>query len=140
MGLGLDIQPLAESKMIALRQVDPAELSPGEFSHAVRQAVEVDGASIIVIDSLTGDLNAMPTDSMLTLHLHELLTYLGQRGVTTLLILTQRGFLGDTDGIEASYVVDTVSCCATSRHSARSVKRYRSSRHGRESTSAQFAS
>jgi len=107
-GLGMDIQPLAESGMVKLRQVDPAELSPGEFSHLVRQAVEVDGASMIVVDSLTGYLNAMPSDRMLTLHLHELLTYLGQRGVTTLLILTQHGFLGDTEGIDASYLADTV--------------------------------
>ncbi|MGH7695861.1 MAG: ATPase domain-containing protein, partial [Gemmatimonadaceae bacterium] len=76
-GLGIDIQPLVDSKMVSLRQVDPAELSPGEFSHLVRQAVEVDGASMIVIDSLTGYLNAMPSDRTLTLHLHELLTYLG---------------------------------------------------------------
>ena len=107
-GLGMDIQPLAESGMVTLRQVDPAELSPGEFSHLVRQAVEVDGASMIVIDSLTGYLNAMPSDRMLTLHLHELLTYLGQRGVTALLILTQHGFLGETEGIDASYLADTV--------------------------------
>lgn len=107
-GLGLDVQPFVNSKMMELRQVDPAELSPGEFSHAVRQAVEVDGATMIVIDSLTGYLNAMPNDRLFTLHLHELLTYLGQRGVTTLVVLTQHGFLGDTPGIDASYLADTV--------------------------------
>ncbi|HEV8362094.1 MAG TPA: ATPase domain-containing protein [Gemmatimonadaceae bacterium] len=106
--LGVNIQPLVDANMVTLRQVDPAEMSPGEFSHHVRQAVEVDGASMIVIDSLTGYLNAMPSDRMLTLHLHELLTYLGQRGVTTLVILTQHGFLGDTEGIDASYLADTV--------------------------------
>ena len=107
-GLGLDVQPFVDSGMMKLRQVDPAELSPGEFSHAVRQAVEVDGATMIVIDSLTGYLNAMPNDRLLTLHLHELLTYLGQRGVTTLVVLTQHGFLGETEGIDASYLADTV--------------------------------
>jgi circadian clock protein KaiC len=107
-GLGIRIQPLVDSGMVTLRQVDPAELSPGEFSHLVRHAVEVDGASLIVLDSLTGYLNAMPSDRMLTLHLHELLTYLGQRGVTTMLVLTQHGFLGDTPGIDASYLADTV--------------------------------
>ncbi len=107
-GLGLDVQPLIDSNMMDVRQIDPAEVSPGEFSHTVRRAVEENGASIIVIDSLTGYFNAMPSDRLLTLHLHELLTYLGQRGVTTLLLETQHGFLGETDGLDASYLSDTV--------------------------------
>ena len=106
-GLGLDVQPLIDSDMMHARQIDPSQLSPGEFSHAVRQEVE-NGASIIVIDSLTGYLNAMPNDRLLKLHLHELLTYLGQRGVTTLVLETQHGFVQETDSLDASYLSDTV--------------------------------
>jgi circadian clock protein KaiC len=107
LGLGLHVQPLIDSNMIGVRQIDPAQLSPGEFSHEVRREVE-NGTSIIVIDSLTGYLNAMSSDRLLKLHLHELLTYLGQRGVTTLLLETQHGFLEEAEGLDASYLSDTV--------------------------------
>lgn len=106
-GLGLRIAPLIDSGRLSVRQVDPAELSPGQFAYDVRRAVE-EGASLIVLDSLTGYLNAMPNEKFLTLHLRELLTYLGQRGVTTLLLLTQHGFLGETDSVDASYLADSV--------------------------------
>jgi circadian clock protein KaiC len=46
----------------------------------------------------------------LTLHLHELLSYLGQQGVTTLLLLAQHGLVGGgLEGpLDASYLADTV--------------------------------
>lgn len=109
-GLGMPLESLIGAGRLRLQQVDPAELSPGEFAHYVRQAVERDGASLIVIDSLSGYLNAMPSDRFLTLHMHELLTYLGQRGVTTLLLMAQYGIIGgDTRSpVDASYLADTV--------------------------------
>lgn len=109
-GLGIGLEELIQRQLILARQVDPAELSAGEFSHAVRQAVEVDKVSLVVIDSLTGYLNAMPSERFLTLHLHELLRYLGQRGVTTLLLLTQHGVIGDhrQAAIDTSYLADSV--------------------------------
>jgi circadian clock protein KaiC len=108
-GLGMNLDPLIDSGRLAIRQVDPAELSPGEFAYAVRRAVEEDGAHIVVIDSLSGYLNAMPSERHLILHLHELLTYLGHRGVTTLMLLAQHGFLAsDSHPIDASYLADTV--------------------------------
>jgi circadian clock protein KaiC len=90
--------------------VDPAELSSGEFAHTVRQVVEREGTRVVVIDSLNGYLNAMPSERHLTLHLHELLTYLGQRGVTTLLLMAQHGLVGGTVQVpvDASYLADTV--------------------------------
>ena len=80
---------------MTIQQVDPAELSPGEFAHAIRRAVEERQASIVVIDSLNGYLNAMPEERFLIIQLHELLTYLGQAGVATLLIGAHQGLIGD---------------------------------------------
>lgn len=108
-GLGMDVRPLL-GKALQLRQIDPAELSPGEFVAAVRHAVEVDGVRLLVIDSLSGFLNAMPSERFLLLHLHELLTYLNHRGVTTLLVMIQHGMLGADAhaAFDASYLADTV--------------------------------
>ena len=107
-GLGLDMSGL-ETGMLIVRPVDPAELSPGEFAQIVRQDVEK-GASVVVIDSLTGYLNAMPSERFLTLHLHELLTYLSQLGVTTMLLMTQHGIMGPEMqvNVDTSYLADTV--------------------------------
>ena len=109
-GLGLDLGPLVESGRFSVRQVDAAELSPGEFAHAVCQAVVKDKAGMVVIDSINGYLNAMPSEKFLTLHLHELLTFLGQQGATTLLIMAQHGFAGGSVQVpvDTSYLADTV--------------------------------
>jgi len=109
-GLGTDLEPLIKSGKMVIRQIDPAELSPGEFAGLVRDEVEKHGADMIVIDSLTGYLNAMPSEHFLKLHLHELLTYLGQHGVCTILTLTQHGVVTGTEQspIDASYLADTV--------------------------------
>ena len=109
-GLQMPVGELIQNDHVMLRQIDPAELSPGEFTHAVREAVEEFGAGMIVIDSLAGYLNAMPSERHLTLHLHELLTYLGQRGVTTIMLVTEHGLVGADGGaaIDTSYLADTV--------------------------------
>lgn len=109
-GISMDVQGLVTTGGINVRQIDPAELSSGEFAYAVRRAVEKDKTRLVVIDSLNGFLNAMPSERYLTLHLHELLTYLGQQGVTTLLVMAQHGLIGDSvqGSIDASYLADTV--------------------------------
>lgn len=109
-GLGMDVEAALTSGRLRVQQVDPAEMSPGEFAHLVCQAVNRDKTRLVVIDSLNGYLNAMPSEQFLTLHLHELLTYLGQQGATTLLLLAQHGFLGSAMGspVDASYLADTV--------------------------------
>lgn len=108
--LGIDLATEFDTGRIAMRQVDPGELSPGEFVHLVRREVEDRGTRLIVIDSLNGYLNAMPEVRFLNLQLHELLTYLGQRGVTTLLILAQHGLVGSLSGspVDLSYLADSV--------------------------------
>ncbi|MEJ1963292.1 MAG: ATPase domain-containing protein [Gammaproteobacteria bacterium] len=95
---------------LAIRQVDPAEISPGEFASDVRAAVENDHARVIIIDSLNGYLNAMPQDNFLTAQLHELLSYLNHTGVTTFLIVAQHGVLGASmsNPVDASYLADSV--------------------------------
>lgn len=110
-GLGMPLERHVNSGRIAIKQVDPAELSPGEFAHLVRQEVEAGrNARLVVIDSLNGYLNAMPEERYLTIQLHELLTYLGQQGVVSLLIIAQHGLLGASmqTPVDASYLADTV--------------------------------
>jgi circadian clock protein KaiC len=93
-----------------IQQVDPAEMSPGAFAHEVRRAVEA-GATIIVIDSLNGYLNAMPEDRFLTTHLHELFAYLNQKGVMTIMVVAQHGMMvgaGAGGDVDVSYLADAV--------------------------------
>lgn len=107
--LGLPLQQHLESGMIRFQQIDPAELSPGEFTANVRHSVEVDNARLIIIDSLNGYLNAMPDERFLILQMHELLTYLGQQGVLSLLLLAQYGLVGPMETpIDISYLSDAV--------------------------------
>lgn len=108
--LGMDVEGLAAAGLLTVRQVDPAELSSGEFAHAVGRAVEHEKSRVVVIDSLDGYLHAMPSERHLTLHLHELLTYLAQQGVTTLMLMAQHGLVGPHlhTPTDTSYLADTV--------------------------------
>lgn len=108
--LGIDVENAVESGKLSIRQVDPAELSPGEFTHNVRRIVEEDGCRVVVIDSLNGYIQAMPEDRMLLLHVHELLAYLSQRGVVSILVMAQHGMLGKDmySPADVSYIADTV--------------------------------
>ena len=107
--LNMDLSGAMERELLTIRQIDPAELAPGEFTHQVCTAAD-NGARVVVIDSLNGYLNAMPDERFLTTHLHELLTYLGQRGVVTILVGVQQGMLGTnlSGTVDASYIADNV--------------------------------
>lgn len=107
--LGLTLSPAKAEGRLNLRRVDPAQLSPGEFTSEVQAEVEA-GTRIIVIDSLNGYQHAMPEERFLLLHLHELLSYLNQRGVLTILVMAQAGILGETvqSPLDLSYLTDTV--------------------------------
>ncbi len=107
--LNIDLRSHLETGLLSLRQIDPAQLTPGEFIHLVCRAAD-NGAKVIVIDSLNGFMQAMPNEKMLASHMHELLTYLGQRGVITLLIGVQQGMLGShmSTNVDASYLSDNV--------------------------------
>lgn len=107
--LGLPLQKALDSGLIRFQQIDPAELSPGEFAATVRHCVEAEKARVVVIDSLNGYLNAMPDGRFLILQMHELLTYLGQQGVLTILVLAQHGLVGPMNTpLDISYLSDAV--------------------------------
>ena len=109
-GLNIDIERCVNDGLIDLVQVDPAELSPGELSYLIREAVEKNDARIVAIDSLNGYLNAMPEERFLTIQLHELLMYLSQKGVASLLIGAHHGIIGSQmqAPVDASYLADAV--------------------------------
>ena len=108
--LGIPLKRNVENGMVRVRQIDPAELSPGEFAHVVRESVEDDNARLIAIDSLSGYYNAMPDERLLTVQLHELFSYLRQQDVVVLLTLPQHGFVGPNieAPVDVSYLADTV--------------------------------
>jgi len=106
--LGLDFPHIVSKGTISLQQVDPAEISPGEFADRIQRAV-AGGCKLVVIDSLNGYLNAMPGERYLSNQLHELSTYLNQNGVLTLFILAQHGMLMAAEApVDISYLADTV--------------------------------
>lgn len=118
--LGLDLEAAMESGRVLFQQIDPAEMSPGEFAAIVRRRVEVDGARMVVIDSLNGYLNAMPDGRFLILQMHELLSYLAQQGVVTLLVLAQHGMVGVTEApVDLSYLSDAVLMLRYFEHAGR---------------------
>ncbi|QDT75126.1 ATPase domain-containing protein [Lacipirellula limnantheis] len=112
--LRLGAEDAITNGLLTVQQIDPAELSSGEFSNTVRRAVEgTDGlgqpAKVIVVDSLNGYLNAMPEEKFLTAQLHELLAYLGQNGVVTIMTVTQAGMVGVMQSpVDTTYLADNV--------------------------------
>jgi circadian clock protein KaiC len=107
--LGMDVEPYLQSGQLHVTPLDPAEVSAGEFAHMVRHAVEDDGCTIVVIDSLNAYLQAMPGSKYLMLQMHELLTYLNHRNVVTILILGQHGLLGEMrSDVDLSYLADGI--------------------------------
>jgi circadian clock protein KaiC len=108
--LSVDLGSHVAAGRVTLQQIDPAELTPGEFVHAIRRSVEEQAAKIIVLDSLNGYLNAMPEERHLAIQLHELLMYLGQKGVATILIGAHQGLIGAqmSTPVDATYLADAV--------------------------------
>jgi circadian clock protein KaiC len=107
--LGMPLRRHVEDGRVTVQSIDPAELSPGEFVYAVRRAVERDRARLLVIDSLNGYFNAMVEEQFVLAQMHELLSYLGHRGVATILVMAQHGMVGSMAApIDISYLADTV--------------------------------
>jgi circadian clock protein KaiC len=109
-GFGMDFAPYITAGKFTLTQVDIADLSPGEFAAQVQRVVDQRQASLIVIDSLNGYLNGMPSERYLLIHLHELFSYLGHQGVMTLMTLAQHGMMGQgmNTPIDVSFLADSV--------------------------------
>ena len=104
----------SQNGRVTMDQIDPAEISPGEFANRVRTAVESGTGDnrprVIIIDSLNGYLNAMPSENFLLIQMHELLMYLNERGVLTLMVLAQHGLMGSAmqTPVDVTYLADTV--------------------------------
>ena len=112
--LGLGIEDGMQRELITVQQIDPAELSTGEFAAVVRRAAEGKDrygvpAKLIIVDSLNGYLNAMTEEKFLTAQLHELLAYLGQQGIATIMTVTQSGMVGAmASPVDTTYLADNV--------------------------------
>jgi circadian clock protein KaiC len=107
--LGLDVREHVKNGLITIEQVDPAEISPGELVSRTRQSVDEEDVRMVIFDSINGYLNAMPAEKYLTLQLHELLAYLNQQGVLTLMVLAQQGLVGAMHStVDLTYLSDTV--------------------------------
>jgi circadian clock protein KaiC len=109
-GLGIPLESHIENKTIVVSEMEPANISPGEFINQIRRQVEERQVKVVVVDSLNGLLSAMQEERMLMVHLHELLSYLNHKGVTTFMVLAQAGVLGIQMGspIDVSYIADNV--------------------------------
>ena len=89
--------------------VEPAAVAPGEMACRIMQEVASRNTRVVVLDSLNGYVNSMPNEEFLYLHLHELLAYLNQQGVMTIMVLAQHGLVGPMGApVDVSYLADTV--------------------------------
>jgi circadian clock protein KaiC len=108
-GINMDLAGHLNDGLAAVHQVDPAELSPGELATRIRAEVEDKQAKVVIIDSLSGYVNALPNERFLLAQLHELLSYLAEYGVITILVGGQRGTIGPIEtSSDASYLADTL--------------------------------
>ncbi len=108
-GLGLGLEKYVDAGLVTVTQVDPAELSPGQLASQIRAAVEEGGVRMVYIDSLNGYLYCMAEERHMNLQLHELLTYLNQLGIVTILVVSPSGLLGNMQApIDVTYLADTV--------------------------------
>jgi circadian clock protein KaiC len=107
--LGMDLESHIKSGTVVIEQINPAEISPGELAHKIRTSVIREGTRMVIIDSINGYLNAMPEEHYLTLQLHELLAFLNQQGVITIMVLAQQGIVGNMRStVDLTYLADTV--------------------------------
>lgn len=135
-GIGLPFRRHVEEGTIEIRQIDPTEMTSGEFSSIVQHLVEQSGVRMIIIDSLNGYAYAMPDERLLSVHLHELASYLNQQGVVSIFTMTQHGLVSDSiqQPFDVSYIADSVVLFrhfefAGNVHKALSVYKNRSGPH-----------
>ncbi|GAB1596896.1 ATPase domain-containing protein [Lysobacter claricitrinus] len=108
-GIGLGVEAALDNGSMSIESIDPAELSPGEFAHRIRDVVVNGHVTTVVIDSLNGYLSAMPEERFVLVQLHELLAFLAHYGVVTILISAQQGLIGQMqNALDVSYLADAV--------------------------------
>ena len=134
-GLKFGLDELVEKGLVKAVQIDPAELSAGELSWRIRKDVEEDDAKVVYLDSLNGFLHAMGEERHVNLQLHELLTYLNQQGIVTMLVVSPQGLVGQMQNpLDVTYLADTVLTlrfyeAGGSVHKALSVIKKRTGQH-----------
>lgn len=108
--LGMPLGKAEASGNLVIRQIEPTQMSPGEFAHELQHAVEQDRMTMIVIDSINGYMQAMPEERLLPIQIHEVLSYLANHRVTSVFTLVQHGIFGSPvdEAAEVSYLADTV--------------------------------
>lgn len=107
--LGIGIAKHVKKGEIELQRINPSQITPGQVTHGIATCIDQNHAGMVVIDSLNGYLQAMSTDRSFVQHLHELLAYLNARGVITILVSAQQGFLNaEQTRFEATYLADLV--------------------------------
>lgn len=109
-GLGIELRDYAKSGKLRTHDFSPAEISAGEFSMIAQRDVDDHGASVVIIDSFTGYISALPQGNQAVPQIHSLLRYLTRRGVLAMLIVAQHGLLGQnvTSEVDVSFLGDTV--------------------------------
>ncbi|HLI84746.1 MAG TPA: ATPase domain-containing protein [Bryobacteraceae bacterium] len=134
-GINMNLAEYIDSGRLAVHQVDPAEMSPGELASRLRVEVEHKHAKVVVIDSISGYVNALPNEQFLLTQLHEVLNYLSEYGVLTILIAAQSGTIGPVQTTaDVSYLADTLVLVRFFEHrgalkKAISVVKHRKSAH-----------
>ena len=107
--MGMQMSGHVAAGRIVIQQIDPGELSPGELAHRALELVQREGVSFVALDTLNGYLQSMPAEQHLYIQLHELLSYFGQRGVTTMMVMAQAGMVGTMRSpVDVSYIADNV--------------------------------
>lgn len=139
-GLGMKLDRYMEAGVLHLAQVDPAELTPGEFADKVRRHVAEHDTRLLLLDSLNAYVYAMPDERLLNIHLHELFAFLAQVGVTSVLVGAQHGAATSVvlpSELDVSYLADAVVHlrivhCQGRRTKALSVHKRRAGAHEHE--------
>lgn len=135
--LGMALDPHVKNGTFVIQQIDPAEIAPGELAHRIKDGVLRENVRVVAIDSINGYLNAMPEERFINLQLHELLAFLNQQGVVTMMVLAQQGIVGSMQTtVDLTYLSDTVMLLRYYEHSgevkqAISVIKKRSGNHER---------
>jgi circadian clock protein KaiC len=108
--VGVAIRAQVEAGRVAITQLDPGDVAPGQFAQRILHEVEHLGTKLVVIDSVVGYFAAMGSADVLMTQLHELMTYLTRRDVLLILCGAQEGFMsiGIQNAVDVSYLSDTV--------------------------------
>lgn len=108
-GMGVPLEESVEGGLVKLKQINVGEISPGRLGEMIRRDVEDEDVRIVAIDSLSGYFLSMPGERELVTQLHELLGYLSEAGVLSLMVVASHGLFGESETpIDVSYIADTV--------------------------------